>query len=202
MVAHSRVGLEDNKSLPTLFIDRDGVLIYDRHYLADPDAVEIIPGVGAALQAAKLAGFRLIGISNQSGIGRGFFSIEDFQAVMQRMDHLLAAQGVTLDGFYYCPHGPDDHCNCRKPLPGLLDEAGLDFIWDSDTSWVVGDKLSDVMLGRNNGLGGILVGTGHGQEDKTKVQLEYKNDDRVHFSPDLPGAINLILNLDNLEDDS
>jgi len=202
MAVYLKVPQMSEQGLPTLFLDRDGVLIIDRHYLADPQDVTLITGVCEALRKAQSAGYILVGVSNQSGIGRGLFTLDDFQKVMARMEELLAAQGICLDGFYYCPHDPNERCNCRKPFPGLLEEARKDFNWDPAKSWVVGDKLSDVKLGRNNHMGGVLVETGHGMAEKSKVEDGFKLDSRVAVAPDLEKAITFILNHQDPEEGS
>lgn len=178
---------------PVLFLDRDGVLVVDKNYLADPAEVEIIPGVPAALIRAKEAGFRLVGVSNQSGLGRGMFGADDLAAVMTRLDELLAAEGVELDAFYYCPHAPEEDCHCRKPRPGLLEEAGETFRWDPRTSWVIGDKIDDVGLGRGAGMKTVHVATGHGTGHRKRVLDTWGADPMVLTAPDLPEAIGVIL---------
>lgn len=178
---------------PALFIDRDGVLIVDRDYLDDPAGVELVPGVGSALAAAAAAGFALIGISNQSGLGRGRFGPEALAAVMARVDEDLARVGAALDAMYYCPHAPGDGCRCRKPGPGLLEEAAAAFAWDAAGSWVIGDKASDVELGRRHGLGAVLVATGYGAGERIRVEREWAADAGVMFAADLAHAIALIL---------
>lgn len=182
-----------DRPLPTLFLDRDGVLIRDRDYLSEPEGVELLSGVAEALLAARQAGFVLIGVSNQSGLGRGYFTPEQFRAVMQELDRQLGAAGASLDGFYYCPHAPDQDCGCRKPLPGLLEEAAQATRWDPLRSWVIGDKMSDVQLGRNAGLGGCLVRTGYGAQQEERVRKLYAGDDRVCIVDDLPAAVAWIL---------
>lgn len=184
---------------PTLFLDRDGVLISDRDYLADPTGVELLPGVPAALAQARSAGFVLVGVSNQSGLGRGYFSHDQFRAVMQELDRQLAEAGTPLDGFYYCPHAPDEQCRCRKPLPGLLEEAARSAAWDPRTSWVIGDKKSDIQLGRDAGLGGCLVRTGYGAGQEARVRELYADDARVRIADDLAAAVECILGQDSLE---
>ncbi len=178
---------------PAIFIDRDGVLISDCHYLSNPASVEILPGVTEALVKARNAGFLLIGVTNQSGIGRGFFDKEDFNAVMEQLEMLLAQDGAYLDAFFYCPHAPGDACQCRKPLPGMLNEANDVFKWDKKGSWVVGDKTSDVALGRNAQLGGALVKTGYGEKETTKVLTTWPNDPLVGVFDDLAMAVDHIL---------
>lgn len=171
-----------------LFLDRDGVVVIERDYLRDPDMVELVPGAAETMKSAAAAGFLIIGVSNQSGLGRGRFSQDDFSRVMERIEELLSAQGTGFDGFYYCPHAPQDGCSCRKPATGLLDEAAETCRWDSRRSWVVGDKASDVELGRNGGMGAVLVRTGYGAEQEGVVVRLWKNDSRVLVAADLPAA--------------
>ena len=149
-------------SRPTLFLDRDGVIIVDRHYLDDPADVQLEAGVPAALRRARASGYRLVGLSNQSGLGRGLFDLATFAAVMARLDALLRDEGCALDAFFYCPHAPVDACACRKPAPGLLHEAAREMAWEPERSAMVGDKLADVDLALDAGLQPILVRTGHG----------------------------------------
>ncbi len=142
---------------------------------------------------AREAGFLLIGVSNQSGLGRGYFSTADFEAVMERLEADLAAQGAWFDGFFYCPHRPSDDCACRKPRGGMLAEAAEAFAWDPSRSWVIGDKVSDVALGRNAGLGSILVRTGYGSREVAGVRSRWSPADRVLVADDLAAAVDLIL---------
>lgn len=174
---------------PVLFIDRDGVVIVDQDYLADPAGVELLPGVPAALAKAAAAGFALVGISNQSGLGRGRFGFAELESVMRRVDEVLAGAGVMLDAMYYCPHAPADGCRCRKPGPGLLEEAAAAFTWEPAASWVIGDKASDVALGRRHGLGAVLVGTGYGAHERSLVDEAWPGDVRVLHAADLAGAV-------------
>ena len=177
---------------PVLFLDRDGVVIADRDYLRDPCQVEILPGVAAAMQAARAAGYALVGVSNQSGLGRGYFTPADFTAVMERLDELLSHQGTGFDGFYYCPHAPKENCDCRKPRGGLLAEAARSLTWDPDQSWVVGDKVSDLALGRDHGLGAVLVRTGYGMQVEEEVRERWAADPRVMVADDLLAAWQMI----------
>jgi histidinol-phosphate phosphatase family protein len=173
---------------PVLFLDRDGVIIVEKDYLDDPAGVVLLPGVPAALRRARSAGYLLVGVSNQSGLGRGRFDVDQFDAVMRRLDALLEAAGCPLDGFYYCPHAPADGCRCRKPRPGLLEEAATGFAYDPTRSWVIGDKVSDVDLALAAGMGAVLVRTGHGraQEDALAGRSALVVDD-------LPAAVRAIL---------
>ncbi len=183
-----------------LFLDRDGVIIVDKDYLSDPDAVELVPGAGAAMARAARAGRLLVGLSNQSGFGRGYFGQAELDAVMKRVEAELAREGVVLDGLYYCPHAPDQGCRCRKPGPGLLEEASASFAWEAGRTWVIGDKASDVELGRRHGLGAVLVGTGYGAQQAELVRAAWPADPRVLFAVDLPAAIAMILALEDGEE--
>ena len=178
---------------PVLFLDRDGVVIAEENYLADPGRVRVLPGVIQAMTQARSAGFLLVGVSNQSGIGRGFFSEQEFHKVMGRLDELLAEGGVGFDAFHYCPHAPEETCSCRKPRPGLLLEAQAVRPIDLAQSWMVGDKNVDVAFGRGAGLGCVLVLTGHGKSEEAAVRQQWGDDPRVLVAADLPAAINLIL---------
>ena len=182
---------------PALFLDRDGVVISDRDYLADPQQVQLLPGVAPAMVRARQAGYLLVGVSNQSGLGRGYFSHSDFEAVMQRIVADLAAEGAAFDGFFYCPHAPSDDCQCRKPLTGMLAEAAAFFAWDPARSWVIGDKSSDVELGQAAGLGSILVRTGYGAQQEAKVMSGFSAAQRVLVADDLAAAVDLILAIDD-----
>ena len=185
--------IEASQPSAVLFLDRDGVVIVDQDYLSNPAEVILLPGAAATIKLAHEVGLIVIGVSNQSGLGRGLFAETDFAKVMTRLDSLLAEQGAFFDGFYYCPHGPDDDCNCRKPRTGLLDEAAQNLTWDPAVSWVVGDKESDVALARRGELGGVLVSTGYGQEQLAAVQRKYAGDEWVLHAADLPAALQMIL---------
>ena len=173
---------------PALFLDRDGVVIVDRDYLSEPAHVELIPGAAETMKAASAAGYLLIGVSNQSGLGRKLFTLAEMTEVMNRLDEMLARSGTGFDGFYYCPHAPGDHCECRKPKTGLLEEAAETCRWNADASWVVGDKASDVALARAGDMGAVLVRTGHGAAYEQEVGLMGVNDSRILIADDLSSA--------------
>jgi D-glycero-alpha-D-manno-heptose 1-phosphate guanylyltransferase len=147
---------------PALVLDRDGTIIEEREYLADSAGVKLIPGAGAALRELKKMGFSLVLITNQSGIARGFFSEAVLQEIHARLEQLLAEAGVRLDGIYICPHRPEDDCRCRKPKLGLMQQAASDLGFTLEHSIVIGDKASDVEMGRNAGAITFLVRTGYG----------------------------------------
>jgi histidinol-phosphate phosphatase family protein len=134
-----------------VLVDRDGTVIEDVGYPREPERVALLPGAAEALRAFAAAGLKVVVVSNQSGIGRGLITRAEAAAVHERFVELLADEGVELAGAYYCPHAPDDGCDCRKPAPGLLlraaDELGLDL----GRSVMVGDKEADVEAGRRAG---------------------------------------------------
>ena len=143
-----------------VLLDRDGTLIEDRHYLHDPAGVVLLPGVGEGLKSLAEAGCRLGVLTNQSGIGRGYYAEADMHAVNRRMEELLAAFGVRLEGIWFCPHAPEEQCRCRKPNPGMALDAARSMGADLSNAVVVGDKPCDVELAHNVGAKGVLVRTG------------------------------------------
>ncbi|CAN5863816.1 HAD family hydrolase [soil metagenome] len=151
---------------PAAFIDRDGTIIQERHFLADPDGVELVPGVAAAMRALKQAGYALVVVTNQSGIARGLYSAADFRAVQARIRDVLAERGVTLDAVYHCPHHPDygGPCDCRKPGLGMYVRAAAELGLDLGASIYVGDRIKDVLPALALGGRGFLVRTGYGEE--------------------------------------
>jgi D-glycero-D-manno-heptose 1,7-bisphosphate phosphatase len=140
-----------------ILLDRDGTLIEDHGYLANPDRIAWKEGAMEALQRLSAAGYRLILVTNQSGIGRGYFTADDMANVNRRLVEDLAQAGLVLDGIYVCPHAPDEACACRKPQIGLLLQAAADHGLDLSKSWLVGDKCSDILAGRMANLRTALV---------------------------------------------
>ncbi|HBH80003.1 MAG TPA: D-glycero-beta-D-manno-heptose-1,7-bisphosphate 7-phosphatase [Nitrospira sp.] len=144
----------------TIFLDRDGTLNPDPGYIKSPDQFELFPGVAEALARLKLAGARLILITNQSGIARGLLSRHNLEAIHKKLRHLLSQAGATLDGIYFCPHHPDDGCRCRKPNRGMIDQAVQERGVDLGRSYVIGDHLRDIGLAKRVGARSVLVTTG------------------------------------------
>lgn len=150
-----------------LFLDRDGTLVHPRHYPARPEELVLYDGVGPALRRLQAADFKLIVVTNQSGIARGYFSEADLAAMHDHLRRELARDGVTLDAVVFCPHHPDgavEHlairCDCRKPAPGMLLRAAADLGIDLAASWFLGDILDDVEAGNRAGCRTILVDLG------------------------------------------
>ena len=152
------------------FFDRDGVIIEEADYISDPALVRLCPFAADAIRAMHDAGRLVIVVSNQSGIARGYFTEADLKAVEARVNELLAEQGVKIDAAYYCYHHKKGvvpeyavDCDCRKPKPGLFLRAAKDFDIDLSSSFMIGDKESDLEAGLNAGCCGVaLVRTGHG----------------------------------------
>ena len=180
-----------------VILDRDGTIIEEREYLSDPEQVTLIPGAGAALRELRRMGYGLIVITNQSGIGRGFFDLGQLQRVHKRLEELLQSEGIHLDGLYVCPHSPDDDCACRKPKLGLLQKAGRDLDFSIASSIVIGDKASDIEMGRMAGALTFLARTGYGSQVSTEEVVEPD-----FIVNDLSSATESIRNLLSREDDS
>lgn len=168
-------------------LDRDGTVIAERHYLSDPAQVALLPGAAEGLRALGGMGLGLAIVTNQSGIGRGYFDLARLKAVHARMNELLAAEGVVLDGIYYCPHTPQDACDCRKPAVGLALRAAADHGFDPAAAFVIGDKRCDIDLGRNLGAKSILVRTGYGAREAQQADLQAD-----HICHDLAEAAQVI----------
>ena len=168
-------------------LDRDGTINVEREYLSDPAGVELLPNAVAGLRRLRALGYGLIVISNQSGVARGYFTMADVDAVNARLTALLREQGVTLDGVYVCPHAPDAGCACRKPAPGLIQQAAREHGFDPRASVMIGDKAIDIETGRQVGARTVLVRTGYGRE------FEARGDVRAdHVADDLLDAANIL----------
>ena len=148
-----------------VFLDRDGTLNVERHYLHDPEALEIIPRTGPALRRLIDEGFELFIITNQSGIGRGHYTEEDMHAVNAKLAANMALDGVEFVKVYYASEAPDQDSPGRKPSPKFLHDAATEFGVDLEGSFMVGDKIADLECGWNAGVKkSILVRTGYGAE--------------------------------------
>jgi D-glycero-D-manno-heptose 1,7-bisphosphate phosphatase len=141
-----------------VILDRDGTIVVDRNYLSDPAGLEFEPGAAEGLRSMYERGCRLVVITNQSGIGRGLFSHRRLLEIHDRLRQMVESTGARLEGIYYCPHTPDDGCDCRKPGLALFREAASELGFDASSAVVIGDKISDVEFGRRAGAATILVG--------------------------------------------
>jgi len=154
---------------PAVFIDRDGTLTEEVGYVNHPRRLRLLPGSAEAIRRLNRSGFKAVMVTNQSGVARGYFSEEVLHAVNEALVSQLKAEGAYLDGLYVCLHHPTVGdppyravCDCRKPAPGLLTRAAGELGLDLSRSWMVGDKISDILAGRRAGAGSILVLTGYG----------------------------------------
>ncbi len=179
---------------PALFLDRDGTVMVDKDYLSDPEQIELIPGAVEALKSARQLGYKLVILSNQSGVARGIFSLAGVERVNARLRQILRDQGVEVDGIFYCPHYPGGSvaefavsCDCRKPAPLMAERAARELGIDLQRSIVIGDKEDDLNLARVLGVSGILVRTGHGT--KTEQNLKENRRSRIPVADSLLQAV-------------
>lgn len=149
-------GVAKNRAV---FLDRDGTLIRDAVYIQNPEDLEWMPGTLQALRQFRESGYLLIIVTNQSGIGRGFFSEREVDAIHARMREDAAREGVAFDGIYFCPHVPTDGCDCRKPAIGLILDAVQEHAIDLQHSWFIGDACSDIEAGTKAGMRTVRLGS-------------------------------------------
>lgn len=179
-----------------VFLDRDGTINIEKEYLYRPDDLEFISGVPEAIAQLNQAGFLVIVITNQSGVARGYFSVNDVNRLHQFMQQQLAAEGAHIDAFYLCPHHPDKglsdyrfNCDCRKGKPGLILTAAAELDIDLDRSYMVGDKISDIEAGMAAGCRCFLVKTGYGEIACTEAMSRNMN---IPIVTNLPAAVRVI----------
>jgi D-glycero-D-manno-heptose 1,7-bisphosphate phosphatase len=160
-------------------LDRDGTIIVERHYLSDPLEIEFLPGAVTGLRTLRALGLGLVVVTNQSAVGRGIFDEGRLDLIHRRLCALLQAEGIQLEGIYFCPHRPDADCSCRKPKPTLIERAAKDLDFDLQASFVIGDKPADIEMGRQVKATTFLVRTGYGAEfaDDPAVRPDYVADD-------------------------
>jgi D-glycero-D-manno-heptose 1,7-bisphosphate phosphatase len=162
--------IDEGESTPAIFLDRDGTLIHDYPYNGNPSKVELLPEVPIALHALRQNGYRLIVVTNQSGLARARFTFRDLCAVHARLDQLLAVHEVWIDAYYFCPHHVDGvvprlsrPCRYRKPATGMFERAAAEWSIDLGQSWMIGDLPSDVEAGAKSGCQVIQVGKHRGR---------------------------------------
>jgi D-glycero-D-manno-heptose 1,7-bisphosphate phosphatase len=173
-----------------VFLDRDGVVIEDSHYVGDPSRIKLLPGAEETIAALNRAGWKVVIVTNQSGVARGLFSFDSVGAVHDRITMLLRPIQARIDAYFFCPHHPDAdvlefraECDCRKPKPGLLRRAAKELGLDLAKSWMIGDRLTDLEAGAAAGCRTVLVRTGLGNSieldglDRIALKLELVADD-------------------------
>lgn len=180
---------------PAVFLDRDGTINLEKDYLYRVDDFEFIPGAQQAIKKLKKAGYLVIVVTNQSGVARGYFSLDDVKRLHEHIQKQLATAGTGIDAFYMCPHHPEKgqgeylkKCDCRKGQPGLLIQASADLGLDLQESFMIGDKVADIEAGENAGCQPILVLTGYGEESRLKL-----DDNRAIVCENLGAAVEVIL---------
>lgn len=182
---------------PAVFLDRDGTINEELDYLADPDRLALYPGAAEAIAALNAAGLPVVVITNQSGVARGRLDEETLARIHAALRERLAAAGARVDLILYCPHHPElggeryrRDCACRKPRPGMLEEAARRLDLDLARSWVVGDSARDLEAGAAVGARGILVATGKGADEYERLSAAGRAPERA---ADLAAAVRSIL---------
>jgi D-glycero-D-manno-heptose 1,7-bisphosphate phosphatase len=173
-----------------IVLDRDGTIIEEVSYLSDPKQIVLIPGAAKALRDLSALGVGLVVITNQSAVGRGLFDQAQLGRIHNSFLEGLSAENIYIDGLYFCPHTPEDQCLCRKPQTGLIQKASEDLGFDVSRCIVVGDKVSDIEMGRRVHALTILVRTGYGAEvaAEGRVAPDFIVDD-------LPAAVEVIVSI-------
>jgi len=188
--------LNQNKAV---FVDRDGTIIVEKYFQYDPDDIELINGSAEGLKLLQKKGYKLIIISNQSGIARGKFTVENVDKMNHRLSKMLSAEGVLIDAIYYCPHYKNGivseysiECNCRKPAVGMAEQSAHQFTLNLRKSFVIGDKLDDINFGQAIGAKSFLVKTGYGiKHSQALKDINFEN--RVAIKDNLLDAVNEII---------
>ena len=170
---------------PAIFLDRDGVVIEDAHYVGTPERVRLLPGAAEAVVELNRAGWPVVIVTNQAGVARGLFPAAAVERVHAHLRELLAGYRARVEAFYFCPHHPEGEvadyrraCECRKPQPGMLRRAAAELGLDLAASWMVGDRASDLEAGAAAGTRTVLVRTGYGSLvnattlDRDRLNLE------------------------------
>lgn len=162
-------------SLPqikNILLDRDGTIIYEKYYLHNPEDVEFLPHVISTLKQMTDKQLKLFLITNQSGIGRGYFSLKDYYLVESKIDEFFAKHQIKFQEYLFCPHSPNDNCNCRKPKIGLWKKIKDKYNLDTNKTIMIGDKICDIKFGYNAKLSlNILLLTGHGKKEALRYNL-------------------------------
>lgn len=190
---------KDVPGAPAVFLDRDGTINEQMGYINDLGRFQLLPGVGHAIRQLNEFGLPVVVVTNQSGVGRGYFPESLLTAVHAKMDRLLAQDGAHVDGLYVCPHHPESRveqyrlrCNCRKPKTGLLEQAARELKLDLRRSYVVGDRWSDLRCGAAVQARTILVLTGYGRGELCYVAQE-ETVQPDHVADDLAEAVQWII---------
>lgn len=184
---------------PTVFIDRDGTINIDGGYINTPDHFDIYPFAAQAVRMLNVHGWQCVVVTNQSGIGRGFYTTEIMHSINSKMYRHFEKQGAKIDGLYYCPHDPNSKieefrvkCECRKPKTGMLEAAAADLPIDRNRTIFIGDKYSDMQTGFNFGSKTIMVKTGYGKGEIEQFSASWSRQPD-YCAENLLEAVNIIL---------
>ena len=170
-----------------VLVDRDGTVNEEADYVLEPSQLRLIPRSADALRELRELGLGIVVVTNQSPVGRGWLTPAELDRIHERLSQLLAAEGASVDGYYACPHLPDDGCACRKPNTGLATRAAEEHGFDVTEAFVVGDHRGDVEMGRRLGARTFLVRTGHGEDELAGAEAFAD-----HVVSDLAAAVALI----------
>ena len=187
----------NHTKIEALFVDRDGTLIEDKHYLSDPQGVQLLEHVGESLKNIRAQGIKIFIVTNQSGIGRGYFAESDFFACQKELERQLSAFDVHITDTAFCPHDPNpplnpkDGCTCRKPQIGMWEKIAKEHHLDASKCAMIGDKKEDVGFGVNAGFAlSCLVATGNGLNHAERLGITFKNEASI-FSASLLSDIEI-----------
>ena len=179
------------------FLDRDGTIIEEKDFIRTADQIEFMPGSIDAIKMLRSLGYKIVVVSNQSGIGRGILTEKMVTEVNASFLRRLEDEDAPADALYFCPHHPDDNCDCRKPKTGMIERAVGELGLDLENAVVIGDKLADVKLGRNIGAKTILVLTGYGRKVLDELR-DWNPDEKPDFvAENLLGAASWLKDLVN-----
>ncbi|HJP61082.1 MAG TPA: HAD family hydrolase [Gemmatimonadaceae bacterium] len=179
------------KKPDAVFLDRDGTVMEDAHYIKSPDQVRLLPGAARSVRRINEAGVPVIVVTNQSGIGRGLFTVKDYEAVRAHFEALLREEGAHIDASYYCPHSPDEPLigNCRKPGTLMFEQALSDFKLDPANVAYVGDRWRDVVVSKKLGGRGIMIESA----ETTSDDRQRARDDGIETAASLNEAVSMLL---------
>jgi histidinol-phosphate phosphatase family protein len=163
--------MESSEKGPVLFLDRDGVIIVEKNFQIDIGTLEFYPKAADALREVDRRFLKVV-VSNQSGIARKKFTQNEVEKFNHALSEKLNREGISIDGWYFCPHDPGDNCLCRKPKPGMLLRAADELPVELKNSWMIGDKSSDILAGQNAGTKTILVRTGYAGKEKGTIPVK------------------------------
>ena len=187
------------KDIKAAFLDRDGTIIVEKGYLSDSAQIELIPGSAAAIRRLNKAGYLVFGLSNQSGVARGFFTVQAVLSVNRRVMEMVSKEGAKIEEIYFCPHHPQGTvaeyavtCECRKPATGMVEKVKGKYTIEPAKTLVIGDKCVDVELGRAIGARSALVKTGFGISEMEKIRSDGLIEPDV-YAKDLSEAVELLI---------